>query len=242
MNKTVLMVAGALAAGILLGYVLQSAIDAPGRLGHRMGAGSGQGMESRGQEDGRQSSKGQTSQRNGDRDGRGQGDGQGMMGSGSGRGMGMNRESCVSDDCLAVEGLEYPAGELSAEAKESLMLALDDEYKALAAYDATIGALGNVRPFSMIRRAEEQHIASLKALFDKYGVAVPNNTHIGTVAAPATLQAACQMGVDAEKANASLYRGTLLPKVTTYPDLTQVFTHLMEASEDRHLPAFERCN
>lgn len=242
MNKTVLMVAGALAAGILLGYVLQSAIDAPGRLGNRMGTGSGQGMESRGLDDERQFSKGQRSEQNGGRGGRGQGDGQGMMGGGSGRGMSMNRESCVSDDCLAVEGLEYPAGELSAEAKESLMLALDDEYKALAAYDATISALGNVRPFSMIRRAEEQHIASLKALFDKYGVAVPNNTHIGTVAAPATLQAACQMGVDAEKANASLYRGTLLPKVATYPDLTQVFTHLMEASEDRHLPAFERCN
>ena len=154
----------------------------------------------------------------------------------------MNRESCVSDDCLAVDGLEYPAGELSADAKEALGRALDDEYQALATYDATIDALGNVRPFSMIRRAEEQHIASLKALFDKYGLTIPGNTYVGTVTAPANLAAACQVGVDAEKANASLYRGTLLPKVTTYPDLTQVFTHLMEASENRHLPAFERCN
>lgn len=240
MNKTVLMVAGAAAAGILLGYVLQSSIDAPGRFGNRMGPGQEIGNQKSG--DGRQDRQGQRSDQAPDRMGRGQGDGQGMMGGGQGRGMGMNRESCVSDDCLAVDGLEYPAGELSADAKEALGRALDDEYQALATYDATIDALGNVRPFSMIRRAEEQHIASLKALFDKYGLTIPGNTYIGTVTAPANLAAACQVGVDAEKANASLYRGTLLPKVTTYPDLTQVFTHLMEASENRHLPAFERCN
>jgi hypothetical protein len=63
----------------------------------------------------------------------------------------MNRENCVADDCLAVEGLEYPVGALSSEAKEALIMALDDEYKALATYDATIGVLGEVRPFSMIQ-------------------------------------------------------------------------------------------
>ncbi|MBP7811688.1 MAG: hypothetical protein KA054_02490 [Candidatus Moranbacteria bacterium] len=240
MNKTSWMVVGAVVGGVLFGCVLQRTIDNPGQMGHRMRMESGQRMCDHEQGDGRQNSKGQSFGEGGDHAGRGQGGG--MMGEKSGSGSSMNRENCVADDCLAVDGFEYPVGELSSEAKEALIMALDDEYKALTTYDATIGVLGEVRPFSMIRRAEEQHISSLKALFDKYGVTVPQNTHIGIVTSPSTLQAACQVGVDAEKANAWLYRGMLLPKVTAYPDLTQVFTRLMEASENRHLPAFERCN
>lgn len=242
MNKTAWVVVGAVAVGVLFGYVLQRMIDNPGQMGHRMRMATGQRACDHERGDRRQNSKGQPLGEGGDHAGRGQGGGRGMMGDGSGGGKGANRENCVADDCLAVEGLEYPVGELSSEAKEALIMALDDEYKAVATYDATIGVLGEVRPFSMIRRAEEQHISSLKALFDKYGVTVPQNTHIGTVTSPSTLQAACQAGVDAEKANVSLYRGMLLPRVTSYPDLTQVFTRLMEASENRHLPAFERCN
>ncbi|MBP6929599.1 MAG: DUF2202 domain-containing protein [Candidatus Moranbacteria bacterium] len=122
------------------------------------------------------------------------------------------------------------------------MTALDDEYKAFASYQAVIARLGSVRPFSMIIRAEEQHISSLKALLDKYGVSIPENKYLSTVTAPATIQVACQVGVDAEIANVALYRDTLLPTVTAYPDITQVFTNLMTASEERHLPAFDRCN
>jgi len=161
---------------------------------------------------------------------------------GSGQGRQMNRENCVADECLAVDDLEYPAGVLSDTAKQSLMTALDDEYRALATYQATTEKLGMVRPFSMISRAEEQHISMLKSLFDKYGVVIPENKYLSTVTAPATIQAACQVGVDAEIANAALYRDTLLPTVTAYPDMTQVFTNLMTASAERHLPAFDRCN
>ncbi len=161
---------------------------------------------------------------------------------GAGRGMGLNRQNCVGEQCLSVEGLDFPAGSLSDTAKQSLMTALDDEYRALATYQATTEKLGMVRPFSMISRAEEQHISMLKSLFDKYGVVIPENKYLSTVTAPATIQAACQVGVDAEIANAALYRDTLLPTVTAYPDMTQVFTNLMTASEERHLPAFDRCN
>lgn len=161
---------------------------------------------------------------------------------GSGQGRQMNRENCIADECLSVGGLEYPAGVLSDTAKQSLMTALDDEYKAFASYQAVIARLGSVRPFSMIIRAEEQHISSLKALLDKYGVSIPENKYLATVTAPATIQVACQVGVDAEIANVALYRDTLLPTVTAYPDITQVFTNLMTASEERHLPAFDRCN
>lgn len=159
-----------------------------------------------------------------------------------GNGGGMNRGDCLSDGCLAVDGLDYPAGDLSDAAKSALASALDDEYKALATYEAVMAKFGGVRPFIMIARAEEQHISALKSVYDKYGLTIPANPYTGTVAAPETQESACQTGVDAEIANASLYRDTLLPAVKDYPDITAVFTSLMNASQQRHLPAFDRCN
>lgn len=164
----------------------------------------------------------------------------GVMG---GRGAGdVDRGNCVSDECLYVDGLDYPAGELTDAAKSALRSALDDEYKALATYEAVMAKVGSVRPFVMIARAEEQHISSLKALFDKYGIEIPSNPYMGKVSVPGTLSASCQAGVDAEIANASLYKDKLLPAVKDYADITGVFTNLMNASQERHLPAFDRCN
>lgn len=60
--------------------------------------------------------------------------------------------------------------------------------------------------------------------------------------APATLQEACQIGVDAEIANAALYRDELLPVVSENEDIMAVFENLMNASQQKHLPAFDRCN
>ncbi|MBP9728071.1 MAG: hypothetical protein KBD27_01705 [Candidatus Moranbacteria bacterium] len=173
--------------------------------------------------------------------GRGAGMGQGV-GRGSEWGMNANRGNCVADECLLVDGLEYPAGTLSDAAKQALLSALDDEYRAFASYQAVMATLGSVRPFSMIIRAEEQHISSLKSLFDKYDVTIPENPYLSKVAVPNTLQSACQVGVDAEIANASLYQERLLPAVKDYADISGVFTNLMNASQERHLPAFERCN
>lgn len=165
--------------------------------------------------------------------------GRGMIG---GRSRGMDRTTCLDDQCLSVTGLDYPVGTLSDAAKQSLGAALDDEYKALATYQAVIAKQGMVRPFSMISRAEEQHISQLKGLFDKYGVTIPENPYLSKVTAPDTLQAACQTGVEAEQLNVALYRDTLLPTVKEYPDITRVFTNLMSASQYRHLPAFDQCN
>lgn len=168
--------------------------------------------------------------------------GEGMRGKGVGK-QGEQKfdvKNCVAEDCLLVEDLQYPAGELTEETKNALVTAIQDEYKAHATYEAVIAKFGLVRPFSMIIRSEEQHISALKALFDKYGIEVPADTV--TAKAPATLQQACQTGVDAEVANAALYKDELLPSVSNYPDITAVFTNLMNASQEKHLPAFERCN
>lgn len=153
-----------------------------------------------------------------------------------------NRGNCLTDDCLLVEGLEYPVGELPLEVQSALDEAINDEYKALSTYEAVISEFGMVRPFSMIRGAEEQHIASLKAIYDKYGLEAPENTWLTKITSPETLQEACQIGVDAEIANAALYKDELLPKVSGYEDIVSVFTNLMKASQEKHLPAFERCN
>lgn len=170
----------------------------------------------------------------------------GSFGYGNGVGQGqvsqLNKGNCLADDCLLVEDLEYPVGELSLQIQEALDEAIEDEYKALATYEAVVVKFGAARPFSMIMGAEEQHIASLKAIYDKYGLEAPGSTLIGSVSVPATLQEACQVGVDAEIANAALYQEELLPVVKEYEDITIVFENLMNASEQKHLPAFEKCN
>ena len=114
--------------------------------------------------------------------------------------------------------------------------------KAHALYKKTIEKFGAIRPFSMIIRSEEQHISSLKALFDKYGLEIPEDNWYTKVSPEETLQKTCQLGVDAEIANAKLYKDKLLPMVSEYEDIKLVFTNLMNASQEKHLPAFERCN
>ena len=116
-----------------------------------------------------------------------------------------NRGNCLADDCLLVEDLEYPAGELT----ETVQVALD---------------------------------GAINAIYDKYGLTVPANTWGSKVSAPETLKEACQVGVEAEIANAELYRKELIPAVSGYEDISAVFENLMSASEDKHLPAFEKCN
>lgn len=153
----------------------------------------------------------------------------------------IGRENCVADDCLQVENLEYPAGELTQDAQRAMERAINDEYKARATYEAVL-AQNNQRPFSMIIRAEERHIASLKALYDKYGLVVPEDPYIDNLPKIATsLAQNCQIGVQAELENIALYKDDLLPAVAVYQDVTAVFTSLMNASQQKHLPAFERC-
>ena len=153
-----------------------------------------------------------------------------------------NKDNCLSDDCLYVDNLNYPIEGLPEEVKTALNKAIEDEYKAYTVYNKTIEKFGMVRPFSMIIRAEENHIASLKSLFDKYGLEIPVNNWSGKVFAASSIKDSCQIGVVAEIDNAKLYREDLLPVVKNYEDITMVFNNLMNASQEKHLPAFERCN
>lgn len=161
---------------------------------------------------------------------------------GGGQRQDLNKSNCLADECLVVDNLDYPAGNLSSQAKEALVEAINDEYKAHALYEKTIEKFGLIKPFSMIIRAEEQHISSLKSLFDKYGLEIPKDEWAGKVSVEKTLQQVCQSGVDAEIANAKLYKNRLLPMISEYEDIELVFNNLMNASQEKHLVAFEKCN
>ncbi|MEN8189753.1 MAG: DUF2202 domain-containing protein [Thermodesulfobacteriota bacterium] len=120
-----------------------------------------------------------------------------------------------------------------------LTAAINDEYKARNTYQAVIDTHGEVRPFVNIKRSEEQHIQMLVNLFNNYSIPVPGD-NTGRPSSPSTVQAACQVGVQAEIDNASLY-DRLLSGTKDYPDVQAVFKQLQAASLDKHLPAFQRC-
>jgi hypothetical protein len=120
-----------------------------------------------------------------------------------------------------------------------LTRAVEEERHAKATYDNVIGRLGSIQPFVNIAASEQQHIDALLGLTAKYAVDVSSVRPAGDPS-PATKDAACRLGVDAEKADVALY-DELLPQVSAYADVTRVLQSLRAASQDNHLPAFERC-
>ncbi len=132
-------------------------------------------------------------------------------------------------------------GDLSELERDALMQALQDEYKAWSVYEQVIADFGAVRPFTNIQRAEENHIAALVNVFNAYGLDVPANEWQGNVPTFDTLAEACAGGVQAEIDNAALYDQLFNMVEEDNPDIIQVFTALQRASQNQHLPAFERC-
>lgn len=116
--------------------------------------------------------------------------------------------------------------------------ALDDEYKARATYEAVIERFGPVRPFTSIIGAEERHARALERLLDRAGEPIPADPWRDSVAAPVTLADALALGVQAEIDNRDLY--DRLERMTAEPEVLRVFANLRRASQDNHLPAFQR--
>jgi len=154
----------------------------------------------------------------------------------TGNGVPGGQGSGLVGGCLISEG---PVGTLSEAEANALQAALADEYTARALYQQAIADLGSVRPFTGIERAEEQHIAALERLFNRYGLEIPAAPAGTQEFTFATLADACAAGVKLETANVALY-GQLLPQVDN-PDLVRVLTALQSASQTRHLPALEAC-
>ncbi len=148
----------------------------------------------------------------------------------------------ADDDLPDCPICEVPAdydGPLTQTEVAGLLLALNDEYHAVAVYRQVLDDFGDVRPFSRIKQSEEQHIAMLLTLFDLYGVAVPTNPWPGSVPQFDSVQTACEAGVEAEVVNRDLY--DILYATTDRADIEQVYQALQSASENNHLSAFERC-
>lgn len=121
---------------------------------------------------------------------------------------------------------------------EALVYAIQDEYLAQARYDAVMGKFGNIRPFSNIKAAEQQHISALVALFQKYNKQIPEDNAKQYVTAPASLKEAFNQGVQGEIDNIAMY--DKLKAITALPeDAKIVFTQLGNASKN-HLRAFQR--
>lgn len=128
---------------------------------------------------------------------------------------------------------------LDAQEQQALAAALDDEYKSHETYAQVIRDFGEVRPFINIVEAEARHIEALLALFDRYGAAPPENLWAGKASRFASVHAACLAGVQGEIENVELYDRLL--QSTQRTDILNVFQALRAASQDRHLPAFQRC-
>lgn len=165
--------------------------------------------------------------------------GRGMMNYNGTGYTGADRDTCLMDGCLLVDDAEYPVGELNEETKNHLNTALADERKALGLYQTYMEKFGRVRPFVNIARAEEQHINLLLAIYDKYGLEIPEET-ARTITTPETMTEACQVAAGAEIANDALYQ-QMIPQVDGQ-DVKDVFNALADASRLMHLPAFVRCS
>jgi len=128
---------------------------------------------------------------------------------------------------------------LSAPEIQALRDALDDEYHAWATYSQVLDDFGPVQPFLNICDSEQSHIQALQRLFQRYNVPIPSNPW-GTATVPrfSSLHQACQAGVRAEIDNGELY--TRILGATRRSNILEVFQRLQTASQERHLPAFQR--
>lgn len=119
---------------------------------------------------------------------------------------------------------------------EMLTYAIQDEYVARAEYEKIMEVYGVQKPFSNIILSEENHIAMLVPLFDRYGFELPADTAYDHVVVPGSLLEAYKIGVQAEIYNIAMYDSFLKQDLPT--DVRSVFIKLRDASYN-HLNAFE---
>ncbi|WP_374544432.1 hypothetical protein [Rhodoblastus sp.] len=164
-------------------------------------------------------------------------------GCGCGRGHGRRRQDGAAHGCDLSVAIEVGAP-LRVEAHAAVLEALDDEYRARAFYLAVLERFPGALPFAHIVDSEDRHANKLIEILRAYGRDIPANSYIGSDdirrSVPASRACACDLAVDEEKHNVSLYETRLLPAVVAFPAITHVFTRLMLASRERHLPAFQR--
>jgi hypothetical protein len=117
--------------------------------------------------------------------------------------------------------------------------ALDDERHAENRYGAAVEELGRSAPLARLGRAEGRHSAALETLLSRHGAAIPARRASDAPPAFGSLSNACREGERIERENVALYDDLLRGSLPD--DVRCVFQHLRSASQERHLPALERC-
>lgn len=123
--------------------------------------------------------------------------------------------------------------------QEILDLAYLDELKAEATYTYIIEKFGEQQPFINIINAEIRHSQSIFNLYKSFELTAPEFKNIPTPKFD-SIKEACNAGVIAEKENIELY-DELMAQITEH-NIISVFKNLQSASQEKHLPAFERCS
>lgn len=145
-----------------------------------------------------------------------------------------------------------PTGTLTAAQRATLAGMAEEEKLAGDLYDAFADRYDAV-VFARIARAEDQHLAAVRVLLDRYDVPDPTaGKAAGRFADPAVqatydrllaegatgLQAALDVGETVERTDIAALRSA--SSRLTAPDVQQVYGRLLAASQ-RHLTAFEHC-
>lgn len=152
----------------------------------------------------------------------------------------VEKKELAENECKICDfDFENYKGELKKEEVEGLLLALNDEYLALAIYEQVNKDFDSPRPFINIQQAEARHAERLKQIFETYKIPVPENPWMGNAPKFKSVAEACEAGVEGEIINIDLYKK--LFKSTPREDILTVYKALQRASEENHLPAFKRC-
>ena len=143
---------------------------------------------------------------------------------------------------LSLAGMSPAAAQsaLPSQVMSAVQAGILDEYNAYNLYQAVLDQFGPVRLFMNIQAAEAQHIAAWQRIFSQYAIPLPQVPVLDQKPRFATRFAACEAAVNAEMTNVKLY-DNMLKTVSAYPDIVRVVTALRNASQTRHLPAFQRC-
>jgi hypothetical protein len=122
---------------------------------------------------------------------------------------------------------------------EAIYLALDAEYNALAVYQSAVETFGSIEPFAELAGSNQHHIAALSNQLEKNSLDIPENPWIGEVPAFESVEAACQAGAQIEIDNAALYQQLI--GITDDASLTRIFSNILSAAQNNHLPELEAC-
>lgn len=120
---------------------------------------------------------------------------------------------------------------------QMLAYAIEDEYLALAEYQAIMDKFNIDRPYSNIAKSEMTHISYLEELYGDYKKQIPEIDIQSHLYIPVSLSEAAEIGVRVEIDNIAMYAKFLTQNLPD--DVRAVFENLMKGSEN-HLRAFDR--